>query len=199
MTLVDLKATPIERITRAGVETSDAEYPLDVLVFATGFDALTGPLLAMDIRGLPGRSLREDWAAGPRTYLGLQVPGYPNLFTITGPGSPAVLTNMPVAIEQHTEWITACIRHLRANGLERIEATKAASDAWVDEVNAAAHRTLLPLASNSWYWGANVPGKPRVFLPYAGGMAHYADLCRDVVADGYRGFVLRGDVPRNEE
>jgi cation diffusion facilitator CzcD-associated flavoprotein CzcO len=186
--LVDLKATPIERITTAGIKTSDAEYPLDILVFATGFDALTGPLLKIDIRGLPGHNLRDDWVAGPRTYLGLQVAGYPNMFTITGPGSPAVLANMPVAIEQHTEWITACIAHMRDKGLQRIETSKEVSDEWVDEVNAAANRTLLPMASSSWYLGANVPGKPRVFLPYAGGMAHYASICADVVKNDYRGF-----------
>ena len=189
--LVDTKATPIVEVTREGIRTSDAEYPLDIIVFATGFDAMTGTLLAMDIRGRSGRSLREDWAAGPRTYLGLQTPGYPNMFTITGPGSPSVLTNMPVAIEQHTQWITACIRYMRAKGLKTIEATPDASDKWVDHVNEAANATLLPLANSSWYLGANVPGKPRVFMPYAGGMAHYAKLCADLAKDNYKGFATR--------
>ena len=190
--LVDLRATPIERITRSGIRTSDAEYPLDIIVFATGFDAMTGQLLRMDIRGRDGLSLAEAWRAGPRNYLGLQVAGFPNLFTITGPGSPSVLCNMPVAIEQHVEWITDCIAHMRANRLDRIEARPEAMDSWVDQVNAAANATLLPLAKHSWYLGANVPGKPRVFMPYAGGMAQYRKICEDVAANGYRGFALSG-------
>ena len=191
VTLVDIKATPILEVTAEGIRTSDAEYPLDTIVFATGFDAMTGALLAMDIRGRSGRSLREDWAAGPRTYLGLQTAGYPNMFTVTGPGSPSVLTNMPVAIEQHTQWITACIRHMREKGLKSIEAMPDASDKWIEHVNEAANATLLPLANSSWYLGANVPGKPRVFMPYAGGMAHYAKICADVAEDRYRGFEMR--------
>jgi cation diffusion facilitator CzcD-associated flavoprotein CzcO len=188
--LVDLKATPIVEITPTGIRTTDAEYPLDIIVFATGFDAMTGPLLAMDITGTEGHTLKQDWSAGPITYLGLQTAGYPNMFTITGPGSPSVLTNMPVAIEQHTQWITACIKHMRDNGLTRIEATPAESDKWVAHVNDAANATLLPMANSSWYLGANVPGKPRVFMPYAGGMASYAKLCDEIAADNYRGFVL---------
>ena len=188
--LVDVRASPILALTPDGIQTADGAYPLDIIVFATGYDAMTGPLLAMDITGRGGRSLRQDWAAGPRTYLGLQTPGYPNMFTITGPGSPSVLTNMPVAIEQHTQWITACIAHLRATGRQRIEATQDAADAWVAHVNDAANATLLPLANSSWYLGANVPGKPRVFMPYAGGMARYAATCAEVAQDGYRGFAL---------
>jgi cation diffusion facilitator CzcD-associated flavoprotein CzcO len=190
VTLVDLKAAPIERIEAAGIRTTEKLYGLDIIVFATGFDALTGPLLALNISGADGHELRTDWAAGPRSYLGLQTPHYPNMFTITGPGSPSVLTNMPVAIEQHTQWITACIAHMRAQGLSRIETTEAEAEAWVAHVNEAAQATLLPLANSSWYLGANVPGKPRVFMPYAGGMAHYARLCDDVARDGYRGFTL---------
>ncbi len=188
--LVDLRESPIEAIVPSGVRTRDAEYELDVIVLATGFDAMTGPLLALNIEGEGGRALREDWAAGPRTYLGLQIPGYPNLFTITGPGSPSVLTNMPTAIEQHADWIAGCIAHMRQHGLQRIEPTEGASETWVEEVNRAASATLLPMASSSWYLGANVPGKPRVFMPYAGGMAHYAKLCDEVAASGYRGFAL---------
>ncbi|ACL58344.1 flavin-containing monooxygenase [Methylobacterium nodulans] len=189
--LVDLKAAPIEAITPEGVRTRDATYPLDIIVFATGFDALTGPLLALDIRGSGGRPLKEVWEAGPRSYLGLQTPGFPNLFTITGPGSPSVLTNMPVAIEQHAEWIAQCIAHLRDAGLKRIEAMPEATDAWVAHVNEAAQATLLPMASSSWYLGANVPGKPRVFMPYAGGMARYRTICEQVASQGYEGFALR--------
>ena len=168
------------------------EYALDIIVFATGFDAMTGPLLKIDIRGRQGLTLREAWAAGPSTYLGLQVPGFPNLFTVTGPGSPSVLCNMPVAIEQHVEWITECIAHMRENGIDRCEAAPEAAQKWGEHVNAAAHATLLPLAKHSWYLGANVPGKPRVFMPYAGGMARYRAICDDVAAKGYEGFVMRG-------
>jgi cation diffusion facilitator CzcD-associated flavoprotein CzcO len=189
--LVDLKKEPIVAITERGIRTTKREYELDVIVFATGFDALTGPLLALNIEGENGISLRNAWAEGPRTYLGLQSPGFPNLFTITGPGSPSVLTNMPIAIEQHVDWITECIRHMRDEGLERIEAKPEAAETWVAHVNEAANATLLPMASSSWYLGANVPGKPRVFMPYAGGMARYADICNDVARDGYKGFALR--------
>jgi len=187
---VDLRAEPIERITPAGLKTRAREYALDIIVFATGFDAMTGPLLKIDIRGRDGVALRESWAAGPRTYLGLQVPGFPNLFTVTGPGSPSVLCNMPVAIEQHVEWITDCIAHMCANGIERCEATPEAAEKWGEHVNTAAHATLLPLATHSWYLGANIPGKPRMFMPYAGGMARYRAICDDIAAKGYEGFVM---------
>jgi hypothetical protein len=146
----------------------------------------------MDIRGRDGLPLREAWRAGPRTYLGLQVAGFPNLFTVTGPGSPSVLCNMPVAIEQHVEWITDCIDHLRASGIERIEARPEAVDRWVEHANEAANATLLPQVKHSWYLGANVPGKPRVFMPYAGGMARYREICAEVAAKGYEGFALAG-------
>ncbi len=192
VTLVDVKAAPIERITPEGIRTSEADYPLDIIVFATGFDAMTGPMLRMDIRGRGGKSLSEIWAAGPRNYLGLQVAGFPNLFTVTGPGSPSVLCNMPVAIEQHAEWITACIAHMRERGFNRIEAKPEAVDKWVEEINAAANATLLPHATHSWYLGANVPGKPRVFMPYAGGMARYREICAEIAGNNYDGFALTG-------
>jgi len=190
VSLVDIRATPIQEITSTGLRTTEAAYNLEVIVFATGFDAMTGPLLALDIRGENGVSLRDTWSAGPRTYLGLQISGFPNLFTITGPGSPSVLTNVPTAIEQHADWIANCILYMRERGLDRIEATAEATDKWVEHVNAAAHATLLPMASSSWYLGANVPGKPRVFMPYAGGMASYAARCEQVAAEGYTGFHL---------
>jgi len=190
VTLVDLRKAPIDRISRAGICTTEAQYPVDIIVFATGFDAMTGPMLRMDIRGRGGVALKDVWEAGPRNYLGLQVAGFPNLFTITGPGSPSVLCNMPVAIEQHADWITDCIRHLNDRGLECIEARADAMDKWVAEVNEAAHKTVLPLAKHSWYLGANIPGKPRVFMPYAGGMLRYRQLCADVAARGYEGFML---------
>ena len=190
VSLVDVRTAPIERITANGICTRDGTYPLDVIVFATGFDAMTGPMLRMDIRGRDGKPLAAAWDNGPRNYLGLQVAGFPNLFTVTGPGSPSVLCNMPVAIEQHAEWIADCIGYMRANGIERIEAETEAMDKWVEQVNAAANATLLPLATHSWYLGANVPGKPRVFMPYAGGMARYREICANVAANNYEGFIL---------
>lgn len=189
--LVDLKAEPIVEVTEKGIRTTKQEYELDIIVFATGFDALTGPLLKLNLTGSHGYKLKEAWAAGPRTYLGLQTPKFPNLFTITGPGSPSVLCNMPIAIEQHVNWITNCIRDMRAKGLTRIEAEPDAAEGWVEEVNKAANATLLPMASSSWYLGANVPGKPRVFMPYAGGFARYTGICDEVMQSDYRGFSRR--------
>jgi cation diffusion facilitator CzcD-associated flavoprotein CzcO len=188
--LVNLRKDPIERITPKGIKTRDHEYELDIIVFATGFDALTGTLLRIDIRGRDGLTLRKAWKDGPKTYLGLQVPGFPNMFTITGPGSPSVLCNMPVAIEQHVEWITDCIAWMRDHGFDRCEAYPEAAEKWVTHVNEAANATLLPTVSHSWYLGANVPGKPRVFMPYAGGMTRYRAICDDVAAKGYEGFVF---------
>jgi cation diffusion facilitator CzcD-associated flavoprotein CzcO len=188
--LVDVRADPIVAIEPDGLRTRDRFFPLDIIVFATGFDAMTGPLLAMDIQGRDGATLRDAWQAGPRSYLGLQVAGFPNLFTITGPGSPSVLCNMPVAIEQHAEWIADCIAHLRAHGLTRIEPEPEAVERWVAHVNEAANATLLPKVAHSWYLGANVPGKPRVFMPYAGGMLRYREICADIAARGYDGFAL---------
>ncbi|MBW0102376.1 NAD(P)/FAD-dependent oxidoreductase [Pseudonocardia sp. KRD-291] len=188
--LVDVKATPIEEIVPAGVRTSEGVHELDHLVFATGFDAMTGPLLSFEITGAGGTALREAWAAGPRGYLGLGVSGFPNLFTITGPGSPSVLTNMPTSIEQHVDWIADCLGHLRERGVDRIEAEPDAEREWGEHVQEAAEATLLPRAASSWYLGANVPGKPRVFMPYAGGFARYTRTCTAVAEDGYRGFAL---------
>lgn len=190
--LVDVRADPIMAITPTGLRTRDRAFSLDIIVFATGFDAMTGPLLAMDIRGRDGLALRDAWQSGPRSYLGLQVVGFPNLFTITGPGSPSVLSNMPVAIEQHAEWITDCIAHLRAHGLGAIEPQAESVERWVAHVNEVADATLLPTVAHSWYLGANVPGKPRVFMPYAGGMARYREICAGVAAQGYAGFTLTG-------
>ncbi len=187
--LVDLRATPIEAITPEGLRTSDASYAFDCIVFATGFDAMTGALNKIDIRGRDGLALKEKWAGGPRTYLGLQVAGFPNLYTITGPGSPSVLSNMMVSIEQHVDWIADCMTYLREHETPTIEATVAAEDDWVAHVNDVGEGTLFPLA-NSWYVGANVPGKPRVFTPYIGGFNVYAEKCRDVAAKGYEGFAL---------
>ena len=178
-------------ITPTGLKLeSGASFDLDIIVFATGFDAMTGPLLRMEITGRDGLALKDVWSAGPKTYLGLQVAGFPNLFTMTGPGSPSVLCNMPVAIEQHADWIAGCIAHMRANGLRTVVTTEGAAEEWGRHVNDLANATLLPKATHSWYLGANVPGKPRVFMPYAGGMARYREHCAEVVAQGYPGFVL---------
>ena len=187
--LVDLKATPIEEITETGIRTSAGQHDLDVIVYATGFDALTGPLFALGITGRGGQALADAWAEGPRTYLGLAVPGFPNLLTITGPGSPSVLSNMPVSIEQHVEWISDCIAWLREHGIDTIEATGDATAAWTEHVQQVAGRTLFPKAA-SWYMGANIPGKPRLFLPYIGGVGNYRIKCAEIAQAGYEGFDL---------
>jgi cyclohexanone monooxygenase len=188
--LVDLNETPIERITATGIKTSEADIPLDAIIYATGFDAMTGTLAKIDIRGRGGRTLTDKWAHGPVTYLGLMVADFPNLFTITGPGSPSVLTNMVMAIEQHVDWVADAIDHLKCRQLSTIEATEEAETGWVAHVAEVADTTLYPLA-NSWYMGANVPGKPRVFLPYVGGFNLYVEACNEITADNYRGFEMR--------
>ncbi|MBI5130003.1 MAG: NAD(P)/FAD-dependent oxidoreductase [Rhodopseudomonas palustris] len=187
--LVDLRDTPIARITADGIRAGDIDYPLDAIVFATGFDAMTGSVAKIEIRGREGRTLNGKWAEGPRTYLGLMSEGFPNLFLITGPGSPSVLSNMIVSIEQHVEWIADCLAHMRDEGLDCIEASRQSEDDWVAHVNEVAYGTLYPQA-NSWYMGANVPGKPRVFMPYIGGVGVYRQICNDVAAKGYQGFVM---------
>jgi cyclohexanone monooxygenase len=189
VTLVDVSAAPIEAITPTGLRTSDAEYALDTIVYAIGFDAMTGALGAIDIRGRGGQSLKEKWADGPKTYLGLMVAGFPNLFTVTGPGSPSVLSNMVVSIEQHVDWIADCIAYLADRQIGAIEATESAEAGWVAHVNEVADTTLYPLA-NSWYIGANIPGKPRVFMPYVGGVGPYRQVCDEIAAKGYEGFAL---------
>jgi cyclohexanone monooxygenase len=190
VSLVDVKNGPIEVITATGLRTRSAEYgPFDAIVFATGFDAMTGALREIDIRVKGGDVLAEEWRGGPRTYLGLMMAGFPNMFVITGPGSPSVKTQMILAIEQHTNWIADCLAHLRAHGYTRIEANRPAQDGWVQHVNDVADSTLYPLA-NSWYLGANIPGKPRVFMPYVGGFAGYKQKCDAVADNGYEGFVL---------
>ena len=189
VTLVDVRKDPIEAITPTGLRTQDAAYTLDSIVFATGFDAMTGSLLNIDIRGSGGCALKQKWADGPRTYLGIATAGFPNLFLITGPGSPSVLSNMIVSIEQHVDWVADCIAYLRAQRLTAIEATADAENTWVAHVNEVADTTLYPLA-NSWYVGANIPGKPRVFMPYVGGVGAYRQKCDAVAANDYEGFCL---------
>jgi cyclohexanone monooxygenase len=189
VTLVDLRRSPLQAITPGGVVTADAVYELDALVFATGFDAMTGALASIDIRGGDGRSLREKWREGPRSYLGLATAGFPNLFLVTGPGSPSVLSNMVVSIEQHVDWITDCLVHLRDAGLARIEATTDAEERWVALVAQLAGFTLFTKA-DSWYIGANVEGKPRVFMPYIGGVNTYRAQCDEIARHDYEGFSL---------
>ena len=189
VSLVDLRETPLQTFTATGLRTTSADYPLNAVVFATGFDAMTGALARIDIRGSEGLALRDKWAAGPRTYLGLATAGFPNLFIITGPGSPSVLASMTVGIEHHVEWIAQCLQWLRSHGATRIEADAAAEDAWVEHVNTVAARTLMQ-GCNSWYVGANIPGKPRVFLPYVGGFPRYEAKCSEVAAQGYAGFIM---------
>ena len=190
VTLVNARRSPIVEITPEGLRTGEAAYTFDAIAFATGFDAMTGALAEIDVRTTAGANLREKWTAGPRTYLGLMVAGFPNLFVVTGPGSPGVKSQMILAVEQHTNFIADCLTHMRSRRLQRIEAEPAAEDAWVQHVNAVADSTLYPLA-NSWYVGANIPGKPRVFMPYVGGVHTYRRRCDEVVANGYEGFRLR--------
>src|SRR6516162_6671384 len=187
VSLVDIKTNPIEEILPHAVRVAGEDHEIDALVLATGFDAMTGSVAKIDIRGRGGLTLNRKWAEGPKTYLGLMSVGFPNLFVITGPGSPSVLSNMIVSIEQHVDWIADCLAHMRGHGMEAMEARQDAEDNWVAHVNEVAHNTLYPQA-NSWYMGANIPGKPRIFMPYIGGVGLYRQICNDVVARGYEGF-----------
>ena len=189
VTLVDVRHDPIERFTSTGLETKERSFELDTVVFATGYDAMTGALLSIDIRGRRGSTLSDSWRDGPETYLGLAVHGFPNLFLVTGPGSPSVRANMITAIEQHVEWIAGCLMHLEANGMTQIEATAEAQSVWVRHVAEVADSTLFG-TSSSWYSGDNIEGKPRVFAPYVGGLDVYVRQCDEVARDGYRGFRL---------
>ena len=185
--LVDVTADPISHFDEKGVVTKSRRYDLDALVLAVGFDAMTGALLAIDIKGQGGRDLREKWASGPATYLGIAIEGFPNLYMITGPGSPSVLTNMVASIEQHVEWIADLLAHMRDTGQVRVEAEEAAETGWVKHNYEIAKDSLL-MKANSWFLGANVPGKPRVFMPYAGGLVTYRKICEGIAAEGYSGF-----------
>lgn len=188
--LVDVRRHPLERITPTGIRTAAGEVDLDVIVFATGFDALTGSLLRPEIVGRGGQTLREKWSAGPVTQLGLCVHGFPNLFVIAGPGSPSLLSNVLLSTEQHVDWIAELLAHLDAEGLDEVEATAEAEQAWVEHVNTRAQETLYPKAT-SYYMGDEVEGKPRVFMPFSGGVRGYRRILERVVAEGYSGFELR--------
>jgi cyclohexanone monooxygenase len=194
--LVDIRSTPIERFTAHGIRTTDGvERPFDIIIYATGFDAFTGSLLRPEIIGRGGITLRQKWSGGPITYLGLGSAGFPNLFIIVGPGSPSLLSNVLLSTEQQVDWLTRLLDHARAHGFDEVEVTEEAERDWVQHVNARAEETLYPKAA-SYYMGAEIEGKPRVFMPYSGGVRGYRRILEQVATDGYRGFALRqrGDV-----
>ena len=182
--LIDLNSNPINSITENGILTNDKEFKFDIIIFATGFDAMTGALQAIDITGKNGKKLKQVWKDGPKSFLGLLINGFPNLFTVTGPGSPSVLTNMMVAIEQHVEWISDCINFLSKSNLNEVEADELFQIEWMDHIEEVAKNTLR-YTCNSWYVGANVPGKKRVFMPYAGGFGKYREKCDEIAENNY--------------
>jgi cation diffusion facilitator CzcD-associated flavoprotein CzcO len=189
VTLLDVRSDQIVELTEQGIRTSQNNYEFDCIIFATGFDAMTGAMLRIDIRGREGVRLKDKWADGPNTYLGLMTAGFPNLFITTGPQSPSVLYNMVLGNEYHVEWISDCIEYMRRSVLDVVDATVPAEKEWVQTVNAIGDATLFTKA-NSWYVGANVPGKPRVVLPYLGGFKSYKDKCEEVVRNDYEGFAF---------
>lgn len=191
VSLIDLRSEKLQQIEKDGIRTEQGFYPVDVLILATGYDAMTGALLAIDIRTTAGKSLREQWSQGPQTYLGLGIAGFPNMFVVTGPGSPSVFSNMVLSVEHDMEWIAGCLDYLRGKGYPSIEADPLAQEAWMDHVDEVARGTLLNKAA-SWYRGANVEGKPQKFMPYVGGVNTYQQKCRDIAANGYEGFVIGG-------
>ena len=187
--LVDLLEDPIQRLTRRGVQTETREIELDAVILATGYDGLTGAMLAMDVRGRGGQSLKDKWRDGARSYLGLAMQGFPNLFMICGANGPAALVNIVTLDEQNTAWIAECIDHMRRNELSTVEPTAESEEQWLAAIAALADRSLMPKA-NTWYVGANVAGKPRVFSLYSGGFQKYREICEAAIADGYRNFVF---------
>jgi cyclohexanone monooxygenase len=197
VTLVDLRRDPIATITETGIDTATGSHRFDAIVFATGFDAMTGAIVNVDIAGRDGQKLADNWEHGPETYLGLMTVGFPNLYMITGPQSPSVLSNMAVSIEQHVEWICETIDHLRRTGDETIEPTETAQAGWVQYNTDWGDITLFPKAE-SWYMGANVPGKPQIFMPYIGGVGAYRQICNDVAAKGYEGFAMTAAEQRRD-
>jgi len=194
--LVSLLDEPLQRISADGITTTAKHYPVDAIIYATGYDSLTGALTRIDIRGRNGQRLKHSWADGAHTYLGIATAGFPNLFTITGPQSPSVLVNMFAAIEQHVEWVADCLDHLRANGIASIEAKPESERWWAGEVDAAVQHTLY-LHAKSWYRGTNIEGKPAQFLVYCAGLGAYRAICNDIAADGYRGFTLHRQQSRD--
>ncbi|MBC79048.1 MAG: cyclohexanone monooxygenase [Chloroflexi bacterium] len=187
--LIDINSTPIKSITKKGLSTNKRDFDFDILIFATGFDAMTGALLSIDITGKNNKKLKDKWKDGPRSYLGISISDFPNLFTVTGPGSPSVLTNMIVAIEQHVEWIFDCIKFLYKSNKNNIEANVEFENSWMEHIEDIASNTLR-YTCNSWYVGANVPGKKRVFMPYAGGFGNYREKCDEIASNSYNGFII---------
>ena len=185
--LVDISKQPIQRLVTDGIIVDDQLYPFDSIIFATGFDAMTGSIFNVDIKGRDGLALKEKWNAGPKTYLGLMSASFPNLFMITGPGSPSVKSNMIMSIAQHVDLVIETLLSMRRKGLSVVEPELEAENKWVDHVQEVANKTLFPQA-NSWYMGANIPGKPRLFMPYIGGVGAYREICEEIVANNYRGF-----------
>jgi len=190
--LVDVKSDPITKITPTGIRTRNEEFDLDVIIFATGFDAMTGSILRIAITGRGGVKLSERWSGGPRSYLGLTVAEFPNLFIIAGAGSPSVFSNMVTSIEQHVEWVASCIEHMESRGLKTIEAALEAETGWVEHVNDLADQTLYSQSRGTWFYGANTPGKAVVFMPYVGGVGHYSQTINEIAADDYAGFSFDG-------
>lgn len=189
VTLVNLRREPLADVTATGIRTAAATYDLDIIVMATGFDAMTGSFTQIDVRGPRGVDLADAWSRGPVTLLGVAIPGFPNLFTLTGPGSPSVLSNVVMAAEQQVDWLMALLDHCDSAAIRCVEATYDAAEAWTAEVNDVAERTLFTKAP-SWYMGANIEGKARVFTPYLGGFKGYIDRCETCRVDGYAGFSL---------
>jgi cation diffusion facilitator CzcD-associated flavoprotein CzcO len=185
--LIDVNEAPIEEITPRGIRTSDAEYEHDILVFATGFDAITGGFTQLDITGRDGMTLTKKWAGGPRSYLGYSVDGFPNLHMVSGPQSPAAITNQPVSIERQVEFISGILDHMRENGYEYVEAKARTVDEWVEHTNEIGEKTLYAEA-DSWYKGDNIPGKPKTMLMYAGGFDNHSEKCDEVAANDYEGY-----------
>ena len=188
--LVDLKANPIVKITKKGIKTNEKDYLFDKIIFATGFDAFTGSILNLNLTGKKNRKLKSLWKNGPKTYLGITIPGFPNLFVVQGPGSPSVLTNVPVQIEQHVEWITNCIDYLEKNNKKKIEATTKSANIWNKKIMKLANASLFMKAKSSWYKGDNIPGKPKIFIPYPGGMPKYRNICDKVRKNKYKQFKI---------
>ena len=184
---MDISQTPIERLTTQGLVVNGREFTFDAIVFATGFDAMTGTLFKVDIRGKAGLALKQKWATGPRSYLGLMTADFPNFFMITGPGSPSVKSNMLTSIEQHVDLVADTILHMRNQEFSVIEPEAVAEDQWTDHVQEVAYKTLFPQA-NSWYMGTNIPGKPKIFMPYIAGVGRYRRICEEIIAEGYKGF-----------
>jgi cyclohexanone monooxygenase len=192
---VDISQTPIERLTTQGLVVNGREFIFDAIVFATGFDAMTGTLFKVDIHGKAGLALKEKWATGPRSYLGLMTADFPNFFMITGPGSPSVKSNMLTSIEQHVDLVADTILHMRNQEFSVIEPEAVAEDQWTDHVQEVAYKTLFPQA-NSWYMGTNIPGKPKIFMPYIAGVGRYRRICEEIVAEGYKGFRFEAIAPK---